>query len=386
MKANGELIPFLKQKDYEMVNNNLGSGAFGKTVLLKDPFIDELFVAKKYEPYYKEDTKAFYESFLQEIKIMYKLSHRNIVRIYNYYAYESIYTGYIIMEYIDGQNINDYLEEYSIFGNDSSPSPNDIFSQLIDAFVYIESKGIIHRDIREGNILVDNSGIVKVIDFGLGKTFQPVDVSKDSLNTIIDRSGLIKLPNEYFAGTYTSRTDMFYLAELLQRQLIKHNLLANFSYQAILEKMMEVAPENRFKTFSAIRESIDKKDFTTLQITKKDKEIYQNFSNSIYKCISVFKFGREFVRNVDEFIEKIKIAIKKNCFEDYIQNNGDLIYTVVKKGCKYYPNIKIECSVVTDFLSWFERLTNESKQLVLNNIIAKISTINFEKEDDDIPF
>lgn len=46
MKENGDVVQFLKQKNYEMVNNNLGSGSFGKTVLLKDPFIDELFVAK----------------------------------------------------------------------------------------------------------------------------------------------------------------------------------------------------------------------------------------------------------------------------------------------------------------------------------------------------
>lgn len=79
MKANGEMIQFLKQRDYEMINNNLGSGSFGQTVLLKDPFIDELFVAKKYEPYYDEDKKEFFDSFLQEIKIMYKLNHKNIV-------------------------------------------------------------------------------------------------------------------------------------------------------------------------------------------------------------------------------------------------------------------------------------------------------------------
>ena len=46
-KNNGDMISFLMQKQYIMVNNNLGSGSFGKTVLLKDPFIDELFVAKK---------------------------------------------------------------------------------------------------------------------------------------------------------------------------------------------------------------------------------------------------------------------------------------------------------------------------------------------------
>lgn len=45
-KQNGDVIPFVKQKDYIMINNDLGGGSFGKTVLLQDPFIDELFVAK----------------------------------------------------------------------------------------------------------------------------------------------------------------------------------------------------------------------------------------------------------------------------------------------------------------------------------------------------
>lgn len=46
-KKNGDIISFLKQKDYVMVNNDLGGGSFGKTVVLKDPYVDELFVAKK---------------------------------------------------------------------------------------------------------------------------------------------------------------------------------------------------------------------------------------------------------------------------------------------------------------------------------------------------
>ena len=54
VKQNGDVIPFIKQKDYIIVNNNLGGGSFGKTVLLQDPFIDELFVAKKYEPAYDD--------------------------------------------------------------------------------------------------------------------------------------------------------------------------------------------------------------------------------------------------------------------------------------------------------------------------------------------
>ena len=109
-KQNGDIIPFVKQKDYIMVNNNLGGGSFGKTVLLQDPFIDELFVAKKYEPEYEDIRKQFYKNFLDEIKILYKLNHRNIVRIYNYYAYENIFTGFILMEYIDGEDIGNFIK------------------------------------------------------------------------------------------------------------------------------------------------------------------------------------------------------------------------------------------------------------------------------------
>lgn len=102
MKNNGDIVSFLKQKNYIMINNNLGGGSFGKTVLLQDPFIGELFVAKMYSPKFKELKEKYYKNFLDEIKIMYKLQHSNIVRIYNYYAYEKYHTGYIIMEYIDG--------------------------------------------------------------------------------------------------------------------------------------------------------------------------------------------------------------------------------------------------------------------------------------------
>lgn len=112
-KQNGDIIPFVKQKDYIMVNNDLGGGSFGKTVLLQDPFIDELFVAKKYEPEFDGIKEQFYKNFLDEIKILYKLNHRNIVRIYNYYAYENIFTGYILMEYIDGKNIGDFIGDES---------------------------------------------------------------------------------------------------------------------------------------------------------------------------------------------------------------------------------------------------------------------------------
>ncbi len=89
------------------------------------------------------------------------------MRIYIYYPFEDAQTAYIIMEHIKGKSIEDYiLENVLPLGSDDL---DNLFIQLVEGFSYIEKNNIIHRDIREGNILVDESGTVKIIDFGIGK-------------------------------------------------------------------------------------------------------------------------------------------------------------------------------------------------------------------------
>lgn len=384
MKNNGDIVEFVKQKNYVMINNNLGSGSFGQTVLLKDPFIDELFVAKKYEPYYEDTKKEFYDSFLQEIKIMYKLYHPNVVRIFNYYPYESLYTGYIIMEYIDGENIADYLDGYLAW--DEIGSPDSLFVQLIDGFDYIEKQGIVHRDIRESNILVTKDGIAKIIDFGLGKSFSPIDTSDDSMAEIINRSGLDRLPNEYFEGKYDSRTDMFYLAELLNRLLRITSNDIIFSYHSILEKMMEPERENRYKSFAEIKEAMALKDFSTFEISDEDKQIYQDFSNAIVTCLSCFISERCFVNSIEEFKDNLHNVIQKNCFEDTVQDTSDIVTILVKGKYRFFPNRNIPCATLISFEKWFLALSLESQRLVFNNLIAKISIKEISEPEEELPF
>ena len=130
-----DIIQFLKAKAYRKIRD-LGHGATGQTVLLHDDSIDEDFVCKKYVPcdeYYK---KEFYQRFVEEIKLLYKMNHPRIVRVFNYYLYPDQWTGYILMEYINGSDIEQYLS--------SSPhSFDDLFKQAIDGFAYLESQNIL---------------------------------------------------------------------------------------------------------------------------------------------------------------------------------------------------------------------------------------------------
>ena len=386
-KQNGDIIPFVKQKDYIMVNNDLGGGSFGKTVLLQDPFIDELFVAKKYEPEYEGIKEQFYKNFLDEIKILYKLNHRNIVRIYNYYAYENIFTGYILMEYIDGKNIGDFIGDY--FAPFETTTLDDVFLQLIDAFCYIEAHGIIHRDIRERNILIDKNGTVKVIDFGIGKLATKAEEGDvDSLAAEINRAASDTLPQEYYDGVYTNLTDMFYLAELFGRLIdnAENCDRTEFSYNDILSKMMEKRPENRFESFTAIREAIGKRDFLNMEISDEDRRIYQDFTNLVYESLNSYMAEPQFNTDCVSFISRLEKALTVNLFETVIQKNADVISSVVGCGYRYNNSVNIPTETVRNFLDWFRTSTPQSQVLVLNNFISKISGITVAEPAPELPF
>jgi len=385
LKSKGDTVKFWKEKDYIMVNDNLGKGSFGKTVVLKDPFIDELFVAKKYEPDFddKQEKKKYFKNFLDEIRIMYKINHPNIVRIYNYYAYENLYLGYILMEFIDGITIDDWFFEYSL--GLTKVDINSIFIQIINAFDYLEKNNVIHRDIREGNILIDKNDTVKVIDFGIGKIFDSAATFKDSLYNDINRQNSDTLPKEYYDGIYTSLTDMFYVAELFNRLIYKYNV-NDFKYKEIINKMMKKEPKERYSSFSEVRKNIEYHNLKKLSVSIEDKGIYNAFANSLYSVISSYTDTPKFNTDYNIFISKLEEVLNNNIFEKYIQKNNDVINTLVIGNYKYIVRQEILVSDVLNFVDWIKKSDTYKQKIILSNLINKLSNIDIIYDDDDLPF
>ncbi|MFA6164213.1 MAG: hypothetical protein WC685_12380 [Methylobacter sp.] len=81
-----KIIEFLRKKDFKLVEE-LGQGACGKTVLLYDDIIKERFVCKKYAPFYEHHKELLFNNFVQEIKLLHLINHKNVVRVFNYYIY-----------------------------------------------------------------------------------------------------------------------------------------------------------------------------------------------------------------------------------------------------------------------------------------------------------
>ena len=102
--------------------------------------------------------------FLSEAKIQAQLSHPNVVNIMNYIEDED--ETYLIMEYIDGETLEDLLERKSKLSIEESII---ISKGILSALSYMHSKGLVHRDIKPSNIMFNKEGTVKVTDFGITK-------------------------------------------------------------------------------------------------------------------------------------------------------------------------------------------------------------------------
>ncbi len=373
----GQVIKFSKPKYYEFVKA-LKAGGTGKTLLMRDSTINELFVCKKYDPEQKEYEDEFYNRFVEEIKIMYSVYHNNIVRIYDYFLYPEYKTGYIIMEYIKGEHIEEYFRLAD--GEDI----NSIFVQIINAFLYLEQHNILHRDIRATNIMIDEKGDIKVIDFGFGKKL--IEEQQENQASVLLNWPASKVPDEIYSEQYGIQTEIFYVGYLIKNIIEKYNIKC-FKYGILLEKMIQVNPVNRIHSFEEIQNSIAEQTFEQINFTDEEKEIYQKFANSICALLYQIKDSLSIEKDSSIIIEKLRVILRDNSLEEYITNVTTLISIFVKSDYRYYNN-RVEVYKVKDFYEFFLNQADAVKEIILNNLYGRIGNIPVIDSafDEELPF
>ena len=373
----GQVIKFSKPKYYEFVKA-LKAGGTGKTLLMRDSTINELFVCKKYDPEQKEYEDEFYNRFVEEIKIMYSVYHNNIVRIYDYFLYPEYKTGYIIMEYIKGENIEEYFRLAD--GEDI----NSIFVQIINAYLYLEQHNKLHRDIRATNIMIDEKGDIKVIDFGFGKKL--IEEQQENQASVLLNWPASKVPDEIYSEQYGIQTEIFYVGYLIKNIIEKYNIKC-FKYGILLEKMIQVNPVNRIHSFEEIQNSIAEQTFEQINFTDEEKEIYQKFANSICALLYQIKDSLSIEKDSSIIIEKLRVILRDNSLEEYITNVTTLISIFVKSDYRYYNN-RVEVYKVKDFYEFFLNQADAVKEIILNNLYGRIGNIPVIDSafDEELPF
>jgi serine/threonine protein kinase/tetratricopeptide (TPR) repeat protein len=200
--------------NYRLVEK-LGEGGMGQVWRARDLKLDR-DVAVKFlasDAVADPDRRAFFE---REAKAVAALSHPNIVTIFAVDEAEG--TNFFTMEYVDGQSLSKLIEPGGV--------PLDRFLEiavpLADAVAAAHARGIIHRDIKPQNIMIDAAGTLKVLDFGLARILLalPKILSRDEGSTATidaDFAGTIAYmsPEQLRSEPLDHRTDLFSLGVVL---------------------------------------------------------------------------------------------------------------------------------------------------------------------------
>lgn len=371
----GDLIKFVRQKDY-IAEKVLGQGGTGQAVLLQDDVLGMQFVCKVYSPQQGNDLDECFQRFIDEIKILYLLAHKNVVRIFNYFLYPSQKKGYILMEYVKGQSLDesmrdDPLEEY-----------DGTFEQIIEGFSYLEKNKILHRDIRPSNILVDDHGTVKIIDFGFGKKIEANEIEALSMRLNWPVS---KEPQEIEDGIYNNKTEMYFIAKMFDG-ILRNNNYNSFRYQDILDKMMELEPDRRPSSFAEILEMMSNNILRLTDFSAAEKQTYKSFADSLLASLCDFTNSPRIITNTEFVFKNLENLISACGIETVLPNNSDLIDCFVKgDNYTFYQQNKIPFEQIKQLYIMLKRFPNAKREVVIRSIAARLRTVEIKKSDD-LPF
>jgi beta-lactam-binding protein with PASTA domain/tRNA A-37 threonylcarbamoyl transferase component Bud32 len=157
---------------YEMVRH-IARGGMAQVYLAQDLLLDRPVALKVLFPELSVD-RNFVERFRREAKAAANLSHPNIVSVYDWGQGDSTY--YIVMEYVDGPTLSSMLRQGPLAPERAAA----IAASVAAALDFAHRRGVIHRDVKPGNVLIDSRAQVKVADFGIARA---VGTSEDLTQT-----------------------------------------------------------------------------------------------------------------------------------------------------------------------------------------------------------
>jgi serine/threonine-protein kinase len=188
------------------IERELGRGGMGAVYLATDGQLGERVALKVVAATIANDPAAAAERFRREVATARKVTHANVIRIHDLIEDGSLLL--LSMEYVEGMTLASYLSRISLIRVDEGRL---IVGQICDGLSAAHAAGVIHRDLKPGNVLLDGEKRVKLIDFGLAKA---------SFLAGMTATGLILGTPEYMAPEQVrglpcdARTDLYSLGAL----------------------------------------------------------------------------------------------------------------------------------------------------------------------------
>ncbi len=319
MIAKGQLI-----NDRYEIEKLVGEGGMANVYLARDTILDRKVAVKVLRGDLAGDEK-FVRRFQREALSASSLSHPNIVEIYDVGEDEGNF--YIVMEYIEGKTLKQLIKKRGVL---SLPEAIDIMLQLLDALASAHDSYIIHRDIKPQNIMIKESGLVKITDFGIAMALNSAQLTQT--NSVM--GSVHYLPPEQASGKgSTIRSDIYSLGILMFEMLtgkvpfkgdsaveiaLKHmkeplpnpkelNPVIPVSVENIILKATAKNPKNRYKDVREMKDDIK----TCLDEERENEEKIE------FKYPETdFSDTRTVVKKEEKKVEKVEEPVVKQITEE----------------------------------------------------------------------
>ena len=262
---------------YEVLKR-VGSGGMADVYMAKDHKLNRNVAVKVLKSEYVEDEK-FLKKFETEAQAVARLSHQNIVNIYDVGMEDGI--NYIVMELAEGITLKEYIRKKGYL---SPKETVEISTQIASAISHAHKNHIIHRDIKPQNILVSDTGIIKVTDFGIAKA-----TSSNTVTSTATAMGSVHYfsPEQAKGRFCDEKSDIYSLGITMYEMVTGH---VPFDHEngvtiALMHLQNEITPPSQIR--DGIPDSLEK---IILKCTmKKPEERYQTADDLIADLRLVFE-------------------------------------------------------------------------------------------------
>ena len=181
------------------------------------------------------------------------INNENIVKIYDITLVENEF--YVVQEHIQGETLSDYIEKHGCMSDDEI---RNIILQVCNGLETIHALGIVHRDINPNNIMLDENGCIKIIDFGISRV-KKTNQSKDT--QLLGTQGFAA-PEQYGFTQTDFQSDIYSVGVLmnyLKTGKLPSEQIANGVYASVILKCTQMDMHDRYQNVTELVSDISKK-------------------------------------------------------------------------------------------------------------------------------
>ena len=291
------------------ITQEIGRGATSRVYLGRDPFADREVAIKVFffeESVSEQTAKLLRKGFLAEAALAGRLTHPHIVAIYD--AVSEPEYSYIVMEYVKGTTLETYTEIDNLL---PLSKVVEVIFKCIRALDYAFQMGVIHRDIKPGNILYSPEGEIKVSDFGA--SFQEA-LAQDTTQLTGIGSPAYMSPEQIRLEEVTHQTDIYSLGVVMYKMLTGR-LPFNASNQLSLTyEILNVAPPPPSQLRPELPALLDEICLKAMRKNPGDRyQTWIDFCKDLSKAFTALRLAGETISDSAKFNELRTLAF----FEDF---------------------------------------------------------------------